>query len=629
MLNINQNFDLKAPVFNFDRDYFNSLEELEAYDTSNVPDHFITNVAGTLYQFTDGKWRMMINTEGDTDNTHYVNLGCDNAFVSITDGVPDALTIMDKNVCDASLCPGLLNLQNGCRNIILDAGYDGINVSGDNNSNTTITDNQIICGDDSCKVYVYGDESRIEITDEVGRYTDFGSSGVFGQNEANNKSFSLNLPGENDIDEDPSLFLQNADSSAKLTSGGLTFISSDDEFKTNIDGYCTKISDNNGNLELYSTEMAFTDNAHHSHIYIHSKNINNGTDNFITIGSDEKFKISRPADNTEGATITGVKSIAAFSNPSATKVWATDGSTVDLTTKANASDVLLKKSASGGYYIEENSNALGLNAFAANDSCTASGHYSFAEGGHIEASGSYSHAEGVSTEAIGTGSHAEGNGTKAQGNYAHAEGETTKALGNYSHAEGLGTTASDDFSHAEGGYTEAKYGSHAEGYYTHAVSNYTHAEGEYTSASGAYSHAEGFATHSNGNSSHSEGKSTNASGYCSHAEGDNTIASGYGSHAQGISNIENENAIHSVGIGNNTTRKNAEYIYAKNAENGTGLTDDPKNGYKYLIGVGGYDGISTDNTTYKSVQEVIADLTSRIEQLETKVRALEAANTPA
>lgn len=59
------------------------------------------------------------------------------------------------------------------------------------------------------------------------------------------------------------------------------------------------------------------------------------------------------------------------------------------------------------------------------------------------------------------------------------------------------------------------------------------------------------------------------------------------------------------------------------------LVDDPKNGYKYLIGVGGYNGISTDNTTYKSVQEVIADLTARIEQLETKVKALEDANTPA
>lgn len=60
MLNINQNFDLKAPVFNFDRDYFNSVEELNAYDTSNVPDHFVTNVGGMLYQFTDGRWLPMI-----------------------------------------------------------------------------------------------------------------------------------------------------------------------------------------------------------------------------------------------------------------------------------------------------------------------------------------------------------------------------------------------------------------------------------------------------------------------------------------------------------------------------------------------------------------------------------------
>lgn len=56
----------------------------------------------------------------------------------------------------------------------------------------------------------------------------------------------------------------------------------------------------------------------------------------MTIGSDEKFKISRSADNTEGATITGVKSITAFANPSATEVWATDGSTVDLTTYTKA-----------------------------------------------------------------------------------------------------------------------------------------------------------------------------------------------------------------------------------------------------------------------------------------------------
>ena len=273
--------------------------------------------------------------------------------------------------------------------------------------------------------------------------------------------------------------------------------------------------------------------------------------NYLYLGSDKKFKLSRPIDNIEGGVISGIKSLTAFANPSATKVWATDGSTVD---------VLLKKSASGGYYIESNSNALGVKAFAANNMCTASGAYSF--------------AEGASTKAIGACSHAEGYGTKAQGNSAHAEGQNTNALGNYSHAEGQSTTASNDYAHAEGNYTKAV-------------------------------------------------------GYYSHAEGSYTEASGFCAHAQGTYNVVNKNAIHSVGIGNSTTRKNAEYIYVKSTESGGNLVDDPKNGYKYLMGVGGYDGMSTDNSTYKSIQEVIADLTSRIEQLETKVRTLEAANTPA
>lgn len=288
---------------------------------------------------------------------------------------------------------------------------------------------------------------------------------------------------------------------------------------------------------------------------------------------ESKFQISSHINDTEGATITGVKSIAAFSNPSATKVWATDGSTVDLTTKANTSDVLLKKSASGGYYIEENSNALGSHAFAANKYCTSSGNYSFAEG-YGKATSSVAHAEGEHTTASGYGSHAEGSYTVASATNSHAEGESTQATQPSTHAEGYHTLAKYTAAHAEGSYT-------------------------------------------------------NAVGYSSHAEGTYTEASGFCAHAQGTYNVDNKNAIHSVGIGNNTTRKNAEYIYAKSNENGYDLTDDPKNGYKYLIGVGGYDGISTDNSTYKSVQEVIADLTARIEQLETKVRALEAANTPA
>lgn len=187
--------------------------------------------------------------------------------------------------------------------------------------------------------------------------------------------------------------------------------------------------------------------------------------------------------------------------------------------------------------------------------------------------------------------------------------------GNFSLAEGLNTVAEGICSHAEGNGCQA-------------ILDGAHAEGITSRAEGFGAHAEGISTAS-GNYTHSEGSYTLARGINSHSEGDNTIAGGFCSHVQGIYNIDSVNAIHSVGIGDATTRKNAEYIYAKNNTNGTAIVDDPKNGYKYLIGVGGYDGISTDNTTYKSVQEVIADLTARIEQLETKVKALEDANTPA
>ena len=282
----------------------------------------------------------------------------------------------------------------------------------------------------------------------------------------------------------------------------------------------------------------------------------------------------------------------------------------ELATKANKSDVLLKKSASGGYYIEANNNQLGEKAFAANSDCTASGMFAYAEGFSV-ASGYVSHAEGYAT-ASGAGSHAEDSAT-ASGVGSHAESSAT-ASGSSSHAEGL-SKAAGDFSHAEGINTEASR-------------ECSHAEGKLTKASGTCSHAEGKRTQASGMFTHAEGGSTKAAGTYSHSEGYNTEASGMFSHAEGISNVVDVNAIHSIGIGDDTVNKNAEYIYSKNRTDIT-IEEDPKNGYKYLIGVGGYDGVSTDNTTYKSVQEVIADLTARIEQLETKVRALEAANTPA
>lgn len=64
---INQNFDLKSPQFNFARDYFDNVAKLKAANENDFPDHFITNVAGDLYQLnksytpndTTGKWRKL------------------------------------------------------------------------------------------------------------------------------------------------------------------------------------------------------------------------------------------------------------------------------------------------------------------------------------------------------------------------------------------------------------------------------------------------------------------------------------------------------------------------------------------------------------------------------------------
>lgn len=468
MLNINQNFDLKAPVFNFDRDYFNSVDELNAYDTSNVPDHFVTNVAGMLYQFTDGKWLPIIGTT--SNNNSNLSIGKGSMFISGVNTNSPSLEIRPHNTS-----------ANASFHVL---GIDFIN-----------TDKRLILGSSSPSITMISNQCNSAFSTDCMHIT-----------HTNKCKMSLNLK-DAEAEEDnytPNMQLINDGYTASIhAENGFTH-KTDDGFTSNLSGYGFSVGDelheiniNNFGLQLYTEDTLCAE-------------INLGRkESSLTFGSDEKFKISRPVDNSEGAVISGIKSLTAFANPSATKVWATDGSTID---------VLLKKNASGGYYIESNSHELGSKAFAANSTCTASGQYS--------------HAEGCLTNAIGQ--------------YSHAEGGLAKAIGQYSHAEGQ--------------YTEA---------------------------------------------------------------------SGFGAHAQGTYNIDNKNAIHSVGIGNSTTKKNAEYIYVKDKASNTSQIDDPKNGYKYLIGVGGYDGISTDNTTYKSVQEVIADLTSRIEQLETKVRALEAANTPA
>ena len=160
----------------------------------------------------------------------------------------------------------------------------------------------------------------------------------------------------------------------------------------------------------------------------------------------------------------------------------------------------------------------------------------------------------------------------------------------------------------------------AEGQDTTASGRASHAEGSGTTASGNNSHAEGVRTTASGLSSHAQGFNTIASGPYSHVEGYKTMASGGASHAQGSSNYDDPSFIYMVGIGTNTNstniiKQNASVIYVGRDSKGGVDPSNPKNGYQYLIGIGGYQGQAIGTDT-KSIQEVIEDFESRISLLE-------------
>lgn len=177
-------------------------------------------------------------------------------------------------------------------------------------------------------------------------------------------------------------------------------------------------------------------------------------------------------------------------------------------------------------------------------------------------------------------------------------------------------TATGEFSYAGGGGTASGNFSTAVGNQAGAEGDDSHAEGDYTTASGDHSHAEGEMTVASGNVSHAEGEQAKASGYASHAEGGYTIASGDYTHAEGSSNYDDPSFIHIVGVGSDPIKKNASVIYVKRDSGDYPDPSDPKNGYQYLLGVGGYQGQDIAEGM-KSVQEVIADLEKGVAATET------------
>lgn len=310
-----------------------------------------------------------------------------------------------------------------------------------------------------------------------------------------------------------------------------------------------------------------------------------------------------------------------------------------------------------------NTTASAQQAHAEGFACNAKGVGSHAEGYNTNATEQGSHSEGRDTQSNALYAHAEGFKTLANGISSHAEGYSTQTIGNYSHSEGVNSIAKGYCSHVEGYNTEAKGNySHAEGVYNYATNNFLHMTGignedyrknayviyvkrgsggipDLSDKKTGYMYLLGIGDYSGqditedmksvqevlyehskiikdisiirrgtGELSSCLGRSTKAKGLCSHAEGEDTIASGYYSHAQGSCNYNNVHFIDTVGIGRTSnTRLNASVIYVGRDNIGYIDTGDLKNGYQYLIDVGGYRGQAIEEGM-KSVQEVFADL---------------------
>lgn len=117
-------FDLKAAKFNFSRDYFESVELLNKAPITDFPDHFITNVAGTLYQLTkaNGVW-------DDTENTWKVS-----PWKKLEFGDKNALTASgdDNTISQNGSNLSRLQLNDGANKVTIDT-TNGININSFNN----------------------------------------------------------------------------------------------------------------------------------------------------------------------------------------------------------------------------------------------------------------------------------------------------------------------------------------------------------------------------------------------------------------------------------------------------------------------------------------------------------------
>ena len=149
-------FDLKAAKFNFSRDYFESVDLLNKAPITNFPDHFITNVAGTLYQLTkaNGVW-------DDTKNTWKVSPW-------------KKLEFGDKNALTTDSSDKLQKNGSDVTNLVLGDSFNSVKI----NSQTGVTINSasgkgttITLGEGGLKINS-ADASNTKVWTTDGNFTD-------------------------------------------------------------------------------------------------------------------------------------------------------------------------------------------------------------------------------------------------------------------------------------------------------------------------------------------------------------------------------------------------------------------------------------------------------------------------
>lgn len=144
MFTINQGFDLNSPQFNFKRDYFASVADLKAAPETNFPDHFITNVAGVLYQLTKsnsvyattGKWRK-VQLGSDVDLSNYATKN-DAIFSSTIESDSNAVSIYFKKGDDSQLNYDIPNASHSSAGVMTSNDKDKLDGIAANANNYTL-----------------------------------------------------------------------------------------------------------------------------------------------------------------------------------------------------------------------------------------------------------------------------------------------------------------------------------------------------------------------------------------------------------------------------------------------------------------------------------------------------------